>query len=191
MNKESPEKRAEFVDTLSGLLQAATEVERQTIYIDEAHIQLDTDEGYGWSTLGKRAWVSSNSVGRRKVSFFGVYLYNQGQMRIYPYLTADTESSCDVLKKIQEEFVFKKATVIWDGASYHKNDLVKEKAEELGMELQLLPAYSPDFMPVEHLWQWLREEVTYHTCHQDECELIQQVRIFENNINLTPLAVAD
>jgi hypothetical protein len=21
-------------------------------------------------------------------------------------------------------------------------------------------------MPVEHLWQWLREDVTYHTCFQ-------------------------
>ena len=191
LNKASPEKRAEFVETLSGLLQEATEGERQIIYIDEAHIQLDTDEGYGWSVLGKRAWVSSSSVGRRKVSFFGVYLYNQGQTRIYPYLTADTESSCDVLKKIQEEFAFKKATVIWDGAPYHKSDLVKEKAKELGIELQLLPAYSPDFMPVEHLWHWLREDVTYHACHKDECELIQQVRIFENNINSTPLAVAD
>ncbi len=54
LNKASPEKRAEFVDTLSGLLQEATEGERQIIYIDEAHIQLDTDEGYGWSVLGKR-----------------------------------------------------------------------------------------------------------------------------------------
>ena len=82
-------------------------------------------------------------------------------------------------------------TIIWDGASYHKSNLVKEKAKELGIELQLLPAYSPDFMPVEHLWQWLREDVTYHACYKDECELIEQVRVFENNINSTPLAIAD
>jgi len=164
LNKANPEKRVEFVETLSTLLKNATDGKRQIIYIDEAHIQLDTDEGYGWSVSGKRAWVSSSSVGCKKVSFFGVYLYNQGQTRIYPYLTADTESTCDVLKKIQEEFGFKEATIIWDGASYHRSDLVKERAEELGIKLQLLPAYSPDFMPVEHLWQWLREDVTYHAC---------------------------
>jgi len=28
------------------------------------------------------------------------------------------------------------------------------------MEIVQLPAYSPDFMPVEALWQWLRAEVT-------------------------------
>jgi len=191
LNKASPEKRAEFVETLSGLLKEATEGETQIIYIDEAHIHLDTDEGYGWSVSGKRAWVSSSSTGRKKVSFFGVYLYNQGKTRIYPYITADTDSTVDVLKKIQEEFSFKKVTIIWDGASYHKSVLVKEVAKELNITLQLLPAYSPDFMPVEHLWQWLREDVTYHACYKDECELIEQVRFFENHINSMPLVVAD
>ena len=46
-------------------------------------------------------------------------------------------------------------------------------------------------MPVEHLWQWLREEVTYHTCYDDERELVSQVRLFEETINLTPTTVAD
>jgi len=46
-------------------------------------------------------------------------------------------------------------------------------------------------MPVEHLWQWLREDVTCHACHKGECELIEQVRLFENHINSMPLVVAD
>jgi hypothetical protein len=28
-----------------------------------------------------------------------------------------------------------------------------------------LPGDSPDLMPVEALWRWLREDVTYHHCH--------------------------
>jgi transposase len=28
-----------------------------------------------------------------------------------------------------------------------------------------LPGYSPDFMPVEALWHWLRQSVTYNHCH--------------------------
>jgi hypothetical protein len=31
----------------------------------------------------------------------------------------------------------------------------------LQIELVPLPGYSPDFMPVEALWRWLREDVTY------------------------------
>ncbi|MFM7907116.1 MAG: transposase [Microcystis sp.] len=50
-------------------------------------------------------------------------------------------------------------TVIWDGASYHRAGIVKQAAEALDIPLQRLSGYSPDFMPVEHLWQWLREDV--------------------------------
>ena len=46
------------------------------IYVDEAHIHLDSDQGYGWSIKGERFWVSSSSPGLEKVSFYGVYLYN-------------------------------------------------------------------------------------------------------------------
>jgi hypothetical protein len=30
-------------------------------------------------------------------------------------------------------------------------------------------------MPVEHLWQWFREEITYYQCYGDELELVNQV----------------
>ncbi len=42
--------------------------------------------------------------------------------------------------------------------------IVCNKRQELKITIEPLPVYSPDFMPVEHLWQWLREEVTYHAC---------------------------
>ena len=54
------------------------------MYIDEAHIHLDTDEGYGWSVKGERFWVSSSSPGLQKVSFYGAYFYNKGKVGIYP-----------------------------------------------------------------------------------------------------------
>lgn len=69
--------------------------------------------------------------------------------------------------------------------------IVQQAAKALKITLEPLPAYSPDFMPVEHLWQWLREDVTYHACYQDECELIAQVENFQQEINLEPTVVAD
>lgn len=46
-------------------------------------------------------------------------------------------------------------------------------------------------MPVEHLWQWLREDVTYHTCYATQQDLIAQVKIFEQQVNASPHEVAD
>jgi len=38
-------------------------------------------------------------------------------------------------------------------------------ARTLDITLMPLPGYSPDLMPVEALWRWLREDVTDHHCH--------------------------
>ena len=161
------------------------------LYMDEAHIHLDTDEGYGWTIKGKRAWINSSSPGRKKVSFYGAYLYNLGEVRTYPYLCANADNTIDVLRKIRHEFGCCPITLIWDGASYHKSPEVLEALEESNIKLEPLPAYSPDFMPVEHLWHWLREDLTYHICSDDERDLIAQVRQFEQQINATPTEVAD
>lgn len=82
------------------------------IYIDEAHIHLDTDEGYGWSIKGERFWVSSSSPGRTKVSFYGVYIYNLGEVRIFPYDTANGLNTIDVLNTLKTEFPFHPITLI-------------------------------------------------------------------------------
>ena len=76
---------------------------RLLIYIDEAHIHLDADEGYGWSIEGERFWVSSSSPGRRKVSFYGIYIYNQATTRIFPYDKAEKINTIDVLQKLRAQ----------------------------------------------------------------------------------------
>ena len=100
-------------------------------------------------------------------------------------------NTIDVLKKLRIEFPDTKMTIVWDGAPYHRAKLVKQAASALDIYLQALPAYSPDFMPVEHLWQWLREDITYHICYDQKQELIDAVTNFQNQINADPLSVSD
>jgi transposase len=138
-----------------------------------------------------RCWVSSSSPGRKKVSFYGAYIYNQATTRIFAYDKAEKINTIDVLKKLRVEFPEIKMTVVWDGAPYHRAKLVQAAASALDINLQALPAYSPDFMPVEHLWQWLREDVTYHICYDSQRELINAVNNFQNQINADSLAISD
>ena len=49
LNKASLAKREEFIKKITNLLDKALNQGHLLIYIDEAHIHLDTDEGYGWS----------------------------------------------------------------------------------------------------------------------------------------------
>jgi len=185
-------KREAFLERLEPLLAKAPRDDKQLIvYIDEAHIQLDADLGYGWAPVGCRLWVSSSSPGLAKVSFYGIYLYNEGQVRICPYDRANGHNTLEVLTKLRAEFPDRTITVIWDGASYHRAAQVRDKAESLDITLLPLPPYSPDFMPVESLWRWLREDVTYNYCHDTRAELIANVEAFQNQINQDPCAIAD
>ncbi len=54
-----------------------------------------------------------------------------------------------------------------------------------------LPGYSPDLMPVEALWRWLREDVTYHHCHATADDLTRRVALFEAKVNQASCVVAD
>ncbi|MBD2238853.1 transposase [Aulosira sp. FACHB-113] len=128
---------------------------------------------------------------REKVSFYGVYVYNYAKVKIFPYLKADQFNTIDVLKHLRTEFSERDITLIWDGAPYHRAQAVKEALEVLQINLEPLPAYSPDFMPVEHLWQWLREDVTYHICYQSATELIERVHVFEQDINSNSFEISD
>ncbi len=68
---------------------------------------------------------------------------------------------------------------------------MREAAAALRIELVPLPSYSPDLMPVEALWRWLREDVTYHHCHRTAEDLSRRVAAFEARLNRDPCAVAD
>jgi transposase len=91
-----------------------------------------------------------------------------------------------VLIRLRIEFPEVPIKLIWDGASYHRAQRVKAAAEVPEVELLPLSAYSPDFMPVEHLWQWLREDVTYHTCYDKPSQLMGQVVGFNSASTQSP-----
>src|SRR5207244_1484618 len=56
--------------------------------------------------------------------------------------------------------------VFWDNAPVHGGDPIRDylATPDLHLRLVRLPAYSPDFNAAEHLWDWVRAEVTANTC---------------------------
>ena len=112
-------------------------------------------------------------------------------MRLWPYPRANGEHTIDVLRRLRAEVHERKLIVLWDGAPYHRANAVREVATTLGIELMPLPGYSPDLMPVEALWRWLREDVTYHHCQASAEDLTRRVAEFEARLNRDPFVVAD
>jgi transposase len=46
--------------------------------------------------------------------------------------------------------------VIWDNLSVHRNQKLRRSIEAAGCHLRFLPAYSPDFSPIEHAFSKLK-----------------------------------
>jgi transposase len=76
-----------------------------------------------------------------------------------------------------------RVVIVWGGAPWHRANVLKEKAKELGLELVQLPGYSPDLNPIEGLWNWMRGEVTQHHCYKSVRVLVDACKEFIELIN--------
>jgi hypothetical protein len=104
LGRANSERREAFIEQLQGVLDGAQRDQHVLVYVDEAHIHQDADLGYGWGERGERFFVASTSPGlSARVSFYGLYLYNNGQVRLWPSPRANGEHTMDVLRRLRAE----------------------------------------------------------------------------------------
>ena len=49
------------------------------------------------------------------------------------------------------------SVIVMDNASFHRKKILKRMAKEAGCKVIFLPAYSPDFNPIEKVWANLKK----------------------------------
>ena len=85
--------------------------------------------------------------------------------------TVNTELMGDHLKMIAEEAGGDTHVVlVLDGAGWHKAKALKVPAN---MTLLFLPPYSPELMPMERVWAWMRSHDLSNRVFKDEAEIDQ------------------
>lgn len=185
--------RAAYIKRLEVLVREAARGQRTLYFEDEAHIHQDAQPGYGWSPVGQRRFARSDSPGlQAKQTFYGIYCYNEGKVVIEPAERGTSQETIRMLELVAERSKgMAKPTMIWDGAPWHRSQAVMQRADELGIEIVRLPAYSPDLMPVEELWRWTRSQVTWDKCHESLAQLRESVAAFVAHINTLSFAIAD
>jgi transposase len=144
------------------------------LFGDEASFAQWGSLSYTWAPKGQQPEVPTS--GKRKAyKVFGLIDYFSGRF-FYKAHTGRFNSQSyaafllDVLSQTTQPVV-----VIQDGARYHTSKAMQAFFETHAdrLTIEQLPAYSPDFNPIEHLWKKVKKEAT-HLKHFPEFSDLQQ-----------------
>ncbi len=189
LKKSNPQKRAAFVEEFRVLFAQMCQEEVLLIYVDEAHVHRDLAVGYTWAPQNHPAWRPSDCPPLSdRLNWYGAYDFARGQCFIWQQGNCNKETTVHFLHHLAEWLgdVSLPVVLIWDGAPWHRAQIVQAAAHQLGLTLLPLPGYSPDLNPIEGLWKWLRQEVTQHHCYATMRELFLACQAFVQRINQSP-----
>lgn len=144
------------------ILRQAKQRKALLLFGDEASFAQWGSLSYTWAPKGQQPEVPTS--GKRKAyKVFGLIDYFSGRFCYKAHAGRFNSESyatflLDVLSQTTQHVV-----VIQDGARYHTSKAMQAffatHADRLTIEQ--LPAYSPDFNPIEHLWKKVKKEATH------------------------------
>jgi transposase len=157
-----------------------------TLHVDESHVYCELDCKRTWCRKGEDKWVDSSSPGKRKVSLYGAVCRQLGEIFLWRAPTFNSEQTAIFLRELREKYPGRRLDVVWDGGSQHKGDFVKDAIKDTGIHLLPLPPYSPDLSDMEPFWRYLKKDVKYNRCHEQEDPLWEEIYKYEQKINRSP-----
>jgi transposase len=144
------------------ILRQAQQRKALLLFGDEASFAQWGSLSYTWAPTGAQPEVRTS--GKRKgYKVFGLIDYFSGQFFYKAHEGRFHSESyaaflLDVLSQTRHHVV-----VIQDGARYHTSAAMQRFFDAYAdrLTIEQLPAYSPDFNPIEHLWKKVKKEATH------------------------------
>jgi len=146
-------------ETWPEILQQAESQNAYLLFGDEASFPQWGSLTYTWARRGKQPEVPTSGI-RKGYKVFGLIDYFTGR---FFYKTHEGRFNSEsyqsflweVLKKTRKPII-----LIQDGARYHTSKATKLFFQQVTSRLTVyqLPAYSPDFNPIEKLWKNVKEK---------------------------------
>lgn len=110
---------------------------------------------------------------KKRVSMLGAWCREPGdKAQILAPLTFTGSCDSDLFEAWFEQHLLRELrpgqVVILDNATFHRKAVLRELLEGVGCSLMPLPAHSPDFNPIEHLWNTIKHHIRHYTAHIDD-----------------------
>ncbi len=163
-----------FLNTeLEPRLAEAQAGKRAVFFVDAAHFVLATFLGWLWCK--QRLFVKA-SPGRHRYNVLGaINAVTHELVRVANEGYINSQSVCELLKKIAELDLDKPITVVLDNARHQRCRLVQDLAATLHIELLFPPSYSPNLNLIERLWRFTKKMALnsrHHHSFQEFCRSI-------------------
>lgn len=141
------------------------EGKRAVFFMDAAHFVLGAYLGFLWCF--ERLFVKSGP-GRQRFNVLGALnAVTHELITVTNDSYINSQSVCELLRKIANLGLSIPITVVLDNAKYQKCALVMNLAAELKIEMLYLTTYSPNLNLIERLWKFVKKRCLYSVYYPD------------------------
>lgn len=151
------------------------------MFQDEARLGRINDARRCWAPPGLRPQVPMQIV-REYTYVFGAVSPHDGVLHTLVLPEVNAEMMSIFLAEVAGHHPDQQMVMVLDGAGWHRaRDLVVPE----NIQLLVLPPYSPQLNPMEHLWEEVREKwfpnVVFNSLDAVEERLVEALRSLQNN----------
>jgi len=129
------------------------------VYMDESGIDDNATNDYVWGPRGQRVFDMKNAERNKRLSIISALIQGKLDASFVFEGTCDRSVFEIYIEQVLVPRLSPGQTVIMDNASFHKGGRIAELVQNAGCSLLYLPAYSPDFNPIEHYWAGLKYRI--------------------------------
>lgn len=177
--KKDDEKRRKWIqEKLPEIYKEKQEQGWRIFYQDEVGFQTQGTLAYTWGAQGKK--IEIPNYGRHgRMNLLGAFELGTG---IFYGVTTSFKVNAMRFRRfichLKREMRTDKILLICDNAGFHKAKWLTAwiETQSAWLRLEFLPAYSPDFNPIERLWRWMKTEFIHNKCWKSLQELREYLK---------------
>lgn len=132
------------------------------VYVDECRVSRQAPVPYAWQVRGQPAVSLPAERGAGGYSVLGFWQPGAADpAQAFTALLSETAWTAELFVKAVDEFITlgQPTVLVLDNASIHRASCVQQRLRAwrtAGLQLQFLPAYSPELNRIEILWRFLK-----------------------------------
>ena len=175
--KQDEEKRAKFIKEFKKVAATKTEI----FFCDEVGFEGDPRPRSTWVMKGSKP-VAGRSSDHLRLSAIGSANPGTGEFISFVFTEVDREIFQVYLDHLAEKTEGRDITLVLDNASWHKSKTLNWHH----IKPLFLPPYSPDFNPIENIWNLLKGRFFTNWYAKNIEQLLERVCLALNDLSKDP-----